>query len=65
MKLRRRRRFETWEQTKQRLASETSVFLTEHLNHPELAVCIPAIPAGSAKFPKSMTAAFWRPILFP
>ena len=61
---RRRQRRETWEQTRARLVAETSLFLTEHLSRPELAISIPAIPAGNTKFPKSITAAFWRPVLF-
>jgi hypothetical protein len=59
-----RRRRETWEQTRRRLVAETSHFLTEGLDRPELAVSIPAIPAGSGKFPRSMSGAFWRRALF-
>ena len=60
----RKRRHETWEQTRVRLIAETTVFLTEALHHPELAVRIPVVPAGAADFPPSMTLAFWDPILF-
>ncbi len=63
-RFRRRRRKETWEQTRRRLIAETSLYLTERLDRPELAVSIPAIPAGSGKFPRSMSGAFWRRVLF-
>lgn len=62
-RLRFKRRNETWEETRARLVAETSVFLTEALRRPELAVRIPTIPAGSGKFPPSLTTAFWTPIL--
>jgi len=55
---------ETWEQARRRLIADTSRFLTEGLEHPELAVSIPAIPAGMGRFPKSMAGAFWRSVLF-
>ena len=57
------RRHETWEQTRARLVAETSVFITEAIRHPELAVRIPMIPADSGRFPPSLTRAFWEPIL--
>ncbi len=59
-----KRRRETWQQARRRLIAETSQFLSERLEHPELAVAIPSIPAGSGRFPKSMTGAFWRRVLF-
>jgi len=59
-----RRRFETWEEMRARLIAETSAFLTEALRHPELAVRIPMIPAGSGRFPPSLTRAFWDNVLF-
>lgn len=47
-----------------RAIAETSAFLTYHLDHPELAVAIPVIPANSGrKFPPSLTRTFWEPIL--
>ncbi len=61
--LRRRHRRETWEQTRARLIAETSAFIEECLRHPERAVRIPTIPAGSGRFPPSLTPAFWDPIL--
>lgn len=64
MKRGRRRRNETWEQTRDRIVSETSLFLTEHLQHPEEAVSIPVVPSGREQFPKSLTLAFWSRILF-
>jgi len=57
-------RTETWEELRDRLTAETSAFLTEGLRHPELAVRIPMIPADSARFPPSLTIAFWDPVLF-
>ena len=64
MRIQRPRRGETWEQTRRRLIAETSAYLTERMERPELAVAIPAIPAGSGRFPRSMTGAFWRRVLF-
>ncbi len=58
-----RDRRETHEQMRLRIVAETSAYLTECLRHPELAVRIPIIPAGSGRFPKSLTPAFWDPIL--
>ena len=57
-------RDETWEETRARFVAETSAFITEALRHPELLVRIPTIPAGSGRFPPSLTRAFWEPILF-
>jgi hypothetical protein len=62
-----RRRYkpnETWEEMRLRLVVETSTFLTEALRHPELAVRIPMIPAGSGRFPPSLSDAFWQPVLW-
>jgi hypothetical protein len=56
-------RDESWKQMHHRVIQETEQFLTECLRHPELAVRIPAIPAGSGRFPRSMTTAFWSKIL--
>ncbi len=58
------RRKETWKQARRRLIAEASQFLCERLERPELAVAIPAIPAGAGRFPKSMTGAFRRRVLF-
>lgn len=55
---------ETWEEMRARLVEETSTYLTEALRHPELAVRIPMIPADSARFPPSLTPAFWDSVLF-
>ena len=60
----RRDRSETWEEMRDRLVAETSAFLTEALRHPELIVRIPMIPADSARFPPSLSTAFWAPVLF-
>ena len=59
-----RRRDETTEQMRQRVLAETSLFIEECLKHPELAPRIPAIPAGTGRFPPSMSHAFWDSILF-
>lgn len=65
MHLRRFKRLhETAEEQRARLVAETSAFLTEALQHPELVVRIPMIPAGSGEFPPSLTRAFWEPVLF-
>ena len=61
--LKRFRRSETWEQMHARIVAETSEYLTECLRHPELAVRIPVIPAGTGTFPRSLTQAFWEPVL--
>lgn len=54
---------ESWEEMRMRLIAETSAWLTEALRHPELAVRIPTILAGSGRFPPSLAAAFWEPLL--
>jgi hypothetical protein len=59
-----RRRGETFEEMRARLVAETSAFLTQCLEHPELTVRIPTIPAGTGRFPQSLSAAFWLPVLF-
>ncbi len=56
-------RDESFEELRARMIAETSAFLTEYLRHPELAVHIPAIPAGTDRFPPSFAASFWEPIL--
>ncbi len=56
-------RRESWEETRARLIAETNAWLSEALRHPELAVRIPMVPADSARFPPSLTRAFWDPIL--
>lgn len=45
------------------MIAETSAWLTEALTHPEQAVRIPTIPAGSGEFPPSLAHAFWEPVL--
>ncbi len=59
------RRDETWEELRARVIAETSAFLTECLRHPELAVRIPIVPAEQGRFPRSLTTAFWEPVLQP
>ena len=59
----RRRRDESCEQMCARMIAETSAYLTECLKHPELAVHIPMIPAGSSRFPPSFSMSFWDPVL--
>ncbi len=59
-----RSRRETWEETRARLIAETNAWLSEAMQHPELAVRIPMVPADSARFPPSLTRAFWDPVLF-
>jgi hypothetical protein len=57
------RRAETCEEMRRRIIAETSADLTECLRHPELAVHIPMIPAGSNRFPPSFSMSFWDPVL--
>lgn len=60
----RRKRSRPADERHRRILSETSQWLTECMRHPELAVRIPTVPAGSARFPRSLCVAFWSPILF-
>lgn len=60
---RRRHRHESWEAMRQRIIAETSAYLTECLRHPELATRIPVIESGKGQFPRSLTPAFWEPLL--
>lgn len=46
-----------------RAVAETSAFITDCLRHPERATPIPVIPAGTGRFPPSLTTAFWEPVL--
>jgi hypothetical protein len=56
-------RAESHEKMRQRMNAETSVYLTECLRHPELAVHIPMIPASGSRFPPSFSLSFWNPVL--
>jgi hypothetical protein len=60
---RKKHAIETWEETRARMIAETSSWLTEALEHPERAVRIPTIVAGSGAFPPSLSDAFWDPVL--
>ncbi len=53
-----------WAELRARMIAETSSWITEALTHPEQAVRIPTIPAGSGTFPPSLAQAFWDPVLF-
>jgi hypothetical protein len=57
-------RAESWDELRARFVAETSLFLTEALRHPELAVRIPMIPAGAGRFPPSLTHTFWERVLY-
>lgn len=57
------RKTETYEQARARMIAETSEYITECLKRPELAVKIPVIKAGTGRFPRSLTGAFWGPVL--
>lgn len=57
------KREESMEEIRQRILAETSAYITECLRHPEYAVNIPVIPAGTGSFPPSFAAAFWDSIL--
>jgi hypothetical protein len=58
-----RQRDESHQELRARMIAETSVYLTECLQHPELAVHIPMIPADSNRFPPSFAMSFWDPVL--
>lgn len=58
-----RRTEDLWAELQARLVAETSAWLSEALAHPEQAVRIPTIPAGSGTFPPSLARAFWEPVL--
>lgn len=45
------------------MVAETSAYLSEALQHPELAVRIPVVEAGKGRFPPSLARAFWEPLL--
>lgn len=59
----RKHRDETWEETRARIVGETEAFLNEALRHPELAIRIPTIQAGTGTFPRSLAQAFWESVL--
>ncbi|MCG3127549.1 MAG: hypothetical protein CHACPFDD_02411 [Phycisphaerae bacterium] len=64
MTRKRRRRRESEDEIRNRVVNETALYLTTCLDHPELAVSIPVIPAGSGEFPRSLAGNFWRHVLF-
>jgi len=53
-----------WKELRRRMLEETSQFLTECLEHPELAVVIPTIPAGKGGFPAIWAEHFWNNVLY-
>lgn len=55
---------DAFEVLRKRMIAETSAFITLCLRHPELAVRIPVIPAGSGSFPPSLARSFWQRVLF-
>lgn len=55
---------ETFEELRAQMVQETSDYVTFCLQHPEHAVRIPTAPADRAKFPPSLTPAFWDAVLF-
>lgn len=57
------RRARRLEERRAQMIAETSLWLTEALRRPELATRIPMVPAGTARFPRSLTRAFWDPLL--
>ena len=59
-----KRRFEDWDELRARLVAETSIYLTEALRHPELAVRIPMIPTGSGRFPPPHYPGVLGPVQF-
>lgn len=61
---RRNRDLESWEEMRKRMLDETSAYLSECLEHPELAPRIPVVESKKANFPNSLTPAFWNQILF-
>ena len=57
------KRPESHEELCARIVAETSAYLTECLEHPELAVHIPMVPADTERFPPSFAMSFWAPVL--
>ena len=54
---------ELWDELRARLVAETSEWLTDAIEHPERAVRIPVVQAGTGEFPPSLARAFWEPVL--
>jgi hypothetical protein len=60
----RRRIHEDWETIRRRMLRETEEYLKDALEHPDLAVHIPAHPVGRGSFPRAFCIAFWQRVLF-
>ncbi len=52
-----------WALIRARMLRETEIFLEDGLQHPERYLRIPAVPVGSAPFPRGFADAFWSQIL--
>ena len=52
-----------WTLIRARMLRETEAFLEDGLQHPEQYRRIPAIPVGSASFPRGFADAFWSQLL--
>jgi hypothetical protein len=51
------------DEMRREMITETEVFISEALVHPELAVVIPTIPVGSGCFSRNMALYFWHRVL--
>jgi len=52
-----------WQLLREQMIAQTQAFISEGLHHPEQAVVIPTIPAGSGAFPKNWSLYFWQRVL--
>jgi hypothetical protein len=54
---------EYWDVIRARMRRETEAFLEAGLRHPEQYRRIPAVPVGTARFPRGFADAFWSQLL--
>ena len=57
------RRFETWEEYRQRILDETARFIEWGLRNPDKVVEIPMKPVGAGSFPAQVGEWFWTTVL--
>ncbi len=58
-----RKNADRWGSIREQLIRETGDYLTACLDHPELAVAIPSVPAAQARFPRELAEHFWDQVL--
>ncbi len=58
-----RRGADRWTSIREQLIRETGDYLTACLDHPELAVAIPSVPAIQARFSRELAEHFWDQVL--